>query len=213
MLKQFAIVITALLVLQSTAYAALYKWVDEKGNVNYSNQPPPLAAPVAPAAPADTSKPRSFPLPLHGNLVLNVPESWDHEIQQPPGNLPPTIILSPRQGDDFKVLITAMWSFKEEAGSISPETTKRVISDNRTRLLPTAIEQEVAIQEFRGKDGPGYYFLVTDKAPGTSYPYLVSVGNTTGDLLLITTILSRTKDSEAVRQTLKALQGAVQIKG
>ena len=64
MLKTFAIVLTALLVLPSTAYATLYKWVDEKGNVNYSNQPPPLAAPVAPQATADTSKPRSFPVPL-----------------------------------------------------------------------------------------------------------------------------------------------------
>ena len=213
MLKHFAIVVTALLVLQTTAYATLYQWVDEKGNVNYSNQPPPLAAPVAPATPTDTPKPRSFPVPQHGNLVLSVPASWDHEIQQPPENLPPTFVLTPRQGDDFQVLITLMWSFKNEPGFNSPQKIRRLIEANRVRMLPTAVEREVPLEQIQGKQGAGYYFFMTDKEPGTGYRHMVSSGIGVGDLMVITTILSRTKDSEGIRQTLKALQGAVQIKG
>ena len=181
--------------------------------MNYSNQPPPLAAPVAPPAPADAAERRSFPVPQHGDLVLSVPASWDHEIQQPPGNLPPTFVLTPRQGDDFQVLITPMWSFKNEPGFNSPQEIRGVIEANRVRMLPTAVERDVPLEQIQGKQGAGYYFFVTDKDPGTGYLHMVSLGIGVGDLVVITTILSRTRDSEGIRQTLKALQGAVQIKG
>lgn len=213
MLKKIAFIFVVFLVLQSTADGKSYKWVDEKGGIHFSDQPPPLTKGVSSKTPVDTPGIRSFPLPQHGNLILSVPESWDHEISQPPGDLPPTIVLTPRQGDDFKVLITPIWSFKNEPGSASSKTIKDLISDNRTRMLPTAVERDVPIEEFQGKQGAGYYFIVTDKAPGDSYPYAVSAGIGVGDLLLVTTILARTRDSEGIRQTIQALQGAVQIKG
>lgn len=212
MLKKIAFMFVVFLVLQSTANGKSYTWVDEKGGVHFSDQPPPLTKGVSTQTPADTLGIRSFPLPQHGNLVLSVPESWDHEIKQPPGDLPPTIVLTPLQGDDFKVLMTPMWSFKNEPGFVSPQTIKKLINDNRTRMLPTAVERDVPIKEFQGKQGGGYYFFVTDKAPGTSYPYLVSARMGVGDLLLVTTILARTRDSEGIRQTIKALEGVVQIK-
>jgi len=212
MLKKIAFIVVVFLVLQSTAYSKSYKWVDEKGGVHFSDQPPLSTKGVPAQTPADTPGIRSFPLPQHGNLILSVPESWDHEIMQPPGDLPPTIVLTPRQGDDFKVLITPIWSLKSEPVAVSPQAIQALISDNRTRMLPTAVERDVPIQELQGRQGTGYYFLVTDKAPGTSYPYAVSAGIAVGDLLLVTTILARTRDSEGIRQTIKALQGAVQIK-
>ena len=212
MLKKFVMVAAALLVVQSSANAALYRWVDEKGNVNYSNRPQSQVEVASPKVAASNSRPRSFPVPLHGNLVLSVPESWDHEISQPPGDLPPTIVLTPREGDDFKVLITALWSFNNDPGFQSPQALRRLMSDHLARMLPTAVERSVPIEELQGNHGTGYFFSVTDKAPGPSYPYMLTAGIGTGELMLITTILSRTKDSEGVRQTLKALQGAVQIK-
>ena len=213
MLKKIAFMVVVSLVLQATAHGKSYKWVDEKGGVHFSDQPPPSTKGVPSQTPAVTPGIRSFPLPQHGNLVLSVPESWDHEIMQPPGNLPPTIVLTPRQGDDFKVMITPFWSPGNEPGFNTPQTARRLINENRIRLLPTAVEREVPIEEIQGKNGTGYYFMVTDKEPGTSYPYAVSAGIGVGDLLLVTTILARTRDSEGILQTIKALQGAVQIRG
>jgi hypothetical protein len=222
MLKKILLVAAALLVFQSAANAAVYRWVDEKGNVNFSNQPQPQAAPAvptsAPAAapappPAETVRTRSFPVPLHGNLVLSVPESWDHEIEQPPGELPPTIELTPRQGDAFKVLITPFWSRRGEAEINNPQGAKSLVGERLSQMLPTAVEKEVKIEEFQGTQGSGYYFLVTDRDPGPTFPYAVVASVGVGDFLLHVTILSRSRDSEAIRQAIRALQGAVQIKG
>ena len=214
MLKKFVMFVAALLAFQSTANAALYRWVDEQGNVNYSNLPQLQAVAISTKMPADNSRPRSFPVPLHGNLVLSVPASWDQEIQQPPDNQPPTIVLSPRQGNEFEVLITPLWSPKSEPGFNNSEAMKRLVGMDLKGMLPTAVEREVPLQEFQGKQWKGYYFFMTDKAPRPGeFPYVVRAGIGVGDLLLSVTVLCRTKDSEGLQQTLKALQGAVQIKG
>lgn len=223
MLRKILLVAAALLVFQSAANAALYRWVDEKGNVNFSNQPQaapaapavPMSAPAAAPAPpaADTVRPRSFPVPQHGNLVLGVPESWDHEITQPPGELPPTIELTPRQGDEFRFMITPFWSMNGKEEINNPQGAKRLVSERLTSMLPTAVEKDVKIEEFQGKQGVGYYFLVTDRDPGPTFPYAVAASVGVGDFLLHVTILSRSRDSEAIRQAIRALQGAVQIKG
>jgi hypothetical protein len=59
---------------------------------------------------------REFPIPQRGVLSMGVPAAWACDLRQPPGNLPPTIILSPSQGDDFKALVTVLWASKNDAG-------------------------------------------------------------------------------------------------
>ena len=215
MLKTVTLVFVVLLGFQSTASGAVYKWVDEKGGAHFSDQPQPTmpTRSASPAAPASDPRIRAFPIPLHGSLMLNVPESWDHEIQQVADGLPPTIVFTPRDGDDFEVMITTFFNPKNEPGYNSPAVTKRLVTDDLGRLLPTAVEKDVKIAEFHGKHGAGYYFLLTDKAPGPGFPYMIRAGLGVGDLLLYVTVLCRTRDSEGIRQGLQALQGAVQIKG
>jgi hypothetical protein len=154
---------------------------------------------------------RSFALPRHGTLFLNVPGTWKQSVRQPPGDLPPTITLSPDQGDEFKVLITPLWSPKKDPAFNKPDKVRSLIDNDLRGMLPSAVEQEVAIQEFKGVYGTGYYFLVTDKAlkPG-EYPYVVRAGAGIGDLLLSVTVLSRLKTSEGITATIKAVQGARQ---
>jgi hypothetical protein len=217
MMKKFVVIFLVLLGFQSNADGALYKWVDENGGVHFSDrpQPQPPTPPKGASTPTPANNPRlrSFPVPQHGNLVLEVPESWDHEIQIAPKGLPPTIVFTPREGDDFEVLITPLFNPKNEPGYNRPEVTKRLITKDRDGMLPTAVEKIVQISEFQGKQGTGYYFLMTDKDPGTGYPYAVRAGIGVGDLLLYVTVLCRTRESEGIRQTLQALQSAVQIKG
>jgi len=212
MLKKAVLGMSVFLMLQSSANGALYQWVDEKGGIHFSDQPP-LTTPASEITePSDNPRARSFALPQHGSLVLVVPESWDHGIRLAPDNLPPTIVLTPRQGDEFKVLVTPLWSLKGEPGFNNPDATRRIVEKSRVSLLPTAVERDVPLQEFKGKYGAGYSFSVTDKAPGDSYPYLVQAGLGVGDLWLNVTVLSRKKDSESIRRMLQALQGAEQIR-
>jgi hypothetical protein len=213
-LKRLALTLVVLFLIPATANSETYKWTDEKGGVHFSDQAPAAAQAVPSSVPTSKPAARSFPLAQHGNLILSVPDSWKQEARETPGGLPPTIVFTPPQGDEFAVLITPLWSPKNEPGFNSPQVTKRLISTDLSKMLPGAVETKVPIEEFQGKYGTGYYFLVTDKTPGPrGFPYAVRAGVGVGDLMLSVTVLSRTKDSEAIRQTLEALRGAEQKKG
>lgn len=219
MRKKISFVVLALCLIHGLANSAVYQWVDEKGGVHFSDQPPP-PAPRGPSpsassqSSADKFADRSFPVPQHGNLVLSLPESWRQDIRQPSEAAPPTIVLAPRHGDDFKVMITPLWSPKNEPGFNSPQVMKRLVSSDLAGMLPSAVEREVPLQEIQGRYGTGYHFFVTDKAPRPGeYPYAMRAGIGVGDLMLSVTVLCRTRDSEGLQQTLRALRGAVQTKG
>ncbi len=55
---------------------------------------------------------KTYPIPEHGMLELNVPTSWKDEIHKPQENMPPTILFTPAKGNDFQVMITVMWGKK-----------------------------------------------------------------------------------------------------
>ena len=157
-------------------------------------------------------QPRSFALPQHGALILNVPGTWKQTVRQPPGNRPLTISFTPAQGDEFEVLITPLWSQQNDPAFNKPAMVKRVIDGDLGEMLPGAVEKEVPVQEFKSAYGTGYYFLVTDKAPKPGeYPHAVRAGVGVGDLLLSVTILCRSKDTEGITSTIKALQEATQV--
>jgi hypothetical protein len=150
-------------------------------------------------------------IPKHGKLCLKVPATWKYDIRQPPGDLPPTIILRPGEGDDFKTLLTPLWSPKGDQAFNKPEEVKRSMDFVRQRMLPGAVEDEVTLMPIKGGYGTGYYFLVTDRAPKPGeYPYAVQAGIGVGDLRLSVTILCRSKDSVGIGETIKALETATQ---
>lgn len=82
-----------------------------------------------------------FPVPQHGKLSMNVPATWKHDVRQPPGNIPPTITLTPTQGDDFKTLITVLWSPKKDATFNKSEAVKHIIDNDLQEMLPGAVEK------------------------------------------------------------------------
>lgn len=160
----------------------------------------------------DQIQPRSYSLPNHGKFVLSVPSTWKHNIRQPPEDVPPTIVLSPGQGDDFKIFITPLWSPSRSLTFNKSTEVKRLVENDLKGMLPGAVETQVLVQEFSGNDGTGYYFQVTGKAPKPGeYAYAVRAGIGVGDLLLSVTVLSRTKNSEGLTSTIIALAGAKQL--
>jgi hypothetical protein len=155
---------------------------------------------------------RTFPLPQHGKLILAMPASWQQDVRQPRANLPPTITLTPRQGDEFKILITPIWSPQKDPTFNRPDKVKRLVENDLSGMLPGAVEQNVPLRQFTGTSGTGYYFQVTDKAPAPGdFPYAVRAGIGVGDLLLSVTVLSRQKNAKAVAATIDMLRGARQV--
>ena len=165
-----------------------------------------------PSFAADSITVRSFSIPQHGKLMLNIPSSWKQGTGDPV-EIFPTIILSPAKGDAFEVLITPIWNTKNDPNFNKSEKVKSMIYNDLREMLPSAIEKDVNIREFKGAYGNGYYFLLTDKAPKPGeYTYATRAWVGVGDLLLSVTILSRSRDSEGITSTIMALKEAKQTK-
>ena len=114
---------------------------------------------------AGTKAVKKYPIPEHGTLELNVPTSWKSEVHKPQENMPPTIIFKPASGDDFQVLVTALWSKKEEPDFNSQDKVRTLVEKDSQKLLPNTVEAKIVLQEIKGVNNTGYYFSVTDKAP------------------------------------------------
>jgi hypothetical protein len=102
---------------------------------------------------------RSFAVPGHGSLALPVPAAWKQEVNQPPTDPSPTITFSPASGDDFKVLVTPLWSPTNDPNFNKPQAVRRLIDNETRKMLPSAVEKELAVKEFKGAAGTGYYYL------------------------------------------------------
>lgn len=92
---------------------------------------------------------RTYPLPEHGALVLDVPANWSDGVRQP-SNLPPTITFRPAAGDDFQVLITALWSARSEAGFNAPARLRASVESHGRGALAQAVERDLVIEELWG---------------------------------------------------------------
>ncbi len=155
---------------------------------------------------------KKYPIPDHGVLELNVPTSWKGEVHKPQENMPPTIIFKPASGDDFQVLVTALWSKKEEPDFNSQDKVRTLVEKDSQKLLPNTVEAKIVLQEIKGVNNTGYYFSVTDKAPNPGeYRYMTRGAIGVGNLLLNTTILHRIKESGSVKDALSMLREARQI--
>lgn len=154
---------------------------------------------------------KKYPIPDHGVLELNVPTSWKGEVHKPQENMPPTIIFKPASGDDFQVLVTALWSKKEEPDFNSQDKVRTLVEKDSQKLLPNTVEAKIVLQEIKGVNNTGYYFSVTDKAPNPGeYRYMTRGAIGVGNLLLNTTILHRIKESGSVKDALSMLREARQ---
>lgn len=155
--------------------------------------------------------PRRYPIPGHGDLELAVPLSWLDQIDQPPERLPPTITFRPKSGNEFKVLITALWSASSEVGFNTAERIKPVVERAGNGLLSRSVETKLKIRALKGESATGYYYSLTDKAPKPGEFENLSQGAIgVGDLLLHFTILTHSKDSVPEQEALAMLQKAVQ---
>jgi len=108
---------------------------------------------------------RSFPVPQHGTLKLQVPKSWKDKVSQTAGSTAPTITFTGGGQEAFEMLLTPMWRTWPAAPQAAAAEIKRLVEQNVERVKPKAVEKELAIQEIRGASAVGYYISVTDRAP------------------------------------------------
>jgi hypothetical protein len=154
---------------------------------------------------------RKYPVPEHGSLELSVPTPWKGEVHKPQEKMHPTIIFNPARGNDFQVLITVLWGKTGDQDFNSQEKVRTFVEKDGQKLLPSAAESNLVLQEIKGVNNTGYYFSVTDKAPNPGeYRYMTRGAIGVGNLFLNFSIFHRVKDSQAVRDALSVLREAKQ---
>ena len=160
---------------------------------------------------AEQRKIRTYPIPEHGTLELNVPTPWKDTVHKPQENMPPTIIFDPAKGNDFQVMITVMWGKTGDQDFNGKEKVRTYVENHGRQFLPNAAEGKIVLQEIKSVGNAGYYFSITDKAPNPGeYRYMTRGAIGVGNLFLNFTILHRVKDSQAVRDALSILREAKQ---
>jgi hypothetical protein len=155
---------------------------------------------------------RSFRIPNHGDLVLNVPESWSYSVRTPKLGLPPTIEFLPGPPKQFSALITVMPPAENAPADFNSPAKLRELADARVKsMLPSAKETAINLQDLEGEHATGHFFTVTDKRPEPgSFEYATPAVVGVGDLLLSVTILHHQKEAPQRALALELLKSASQ---
>ena len=128
---------------------------------------------VAASAVALAASSRTFELPDHGALSLEVPGDWKDRLQQPPNRLPPTIALTPRDGAKFVVLITVVWPVAPVTIMSDQPTIRSEVAAAAKSAESHSVEHILQLQKLTGPNARGFYFSATDRAPKPGeYKYL-----------------------------------------
>jgi hypothetical protein len=154
-----------------------------------------------------------YEVPGHGNLYLNIPSEWADEVNSPNEALPPTIILTPESGDDFRILITPLWHAEGDPDFNSKNNLKSAVTIEGEKALEQSVESELKVKEIKGEQAYGYYFMLTDKSlvgkerSAGNYKYLLNSFIGVGDLLVLVTALYHEPDDMFKDRVIDMLEG------
>jgi len=153
---------------------------------------------------------RRFALPHHGFLVMQIPRTWKHQIDQPPDHLPPTITFTPKRGASFEALFTPIWPATENDPLQSPDRMRALVEQSAHAVLAQAVEPQLPIVEFQGNSGQGFYFFATDQSPKPGeHRFMMQGILRVGRLSITFTVLTETSQDLVLKQVLDVLRSAV----
>jgi len=152
---------------------------------------------------------QSFTLPGHGELRLAIPSAWKVEVHQQPGQLPPTLELSPRAGETFHILLTPVWPVP--AGTSLPDLTaiRDQVAAAAKEAESQSVEKTVLVRDLSGASNHGYYFTATDRAPQPGeFKYLTQGIIHVGGVNLAFVVVTNDGQDSVNRGVLEVLRGA-----
>jgi hypothetical protein len=133
-----------------------------------------------------------YVVPGHGRLSLAFPEGWkdsSEPLQQPPSV---RVRIGPASTGGFDVQVTAVWLDPARLSQATADSIKAGVARSAEEPLRQAVEKTAVLQELRGPQVQGYYYSLTDRAPGPGeYKYVTQGTLLTGELMVIFTFLHR----------------------
>jgi hypothetical protein len=164
---------------------------------------------TATTAIAANGEKKAFPLPDKSSLVLTIPAGWKDELKENPGSAPASIVLSPRNGTPFQVVVT---SVARQGPGASVETAikmRQSVQQAADKVKPSAVEPYLSVEELPGAPAPGYYFSATDREPKPGeYKYLTQGMLLVGDLVLSFSVLTNDGQEKVRDEALALLKNA-----
>lgn len=171
-----------------------------------------LLAFVTAAAWAADANVRSYALPGHGSLELQVPAPWEDRIERTPG-VPPTLHFNAQAGAQFEVIVTPIGAPTPETKPPTKEEMKAGVRRGADQVARQAVETSIEVKELKGKHSSGFYFSATDRKPRRNeYKYMTQGITAVGDLRVTFTILTNDGQEQVVKDALAMLSGARQQK-
>jgi len=155
---------------------------------------------------------KRYRLPEHGYLQMSVPATWDDDVRQPPGALPPTITLRPRQGKQFAVLVTPIWRARADVPPQTRDSLRQSVQQAADRARGQAVEKTIKLVEFSGAAGSGFYFSATDPAPKPDeFEFMTQGMVKVSELVMTFTILTNRGQTQVAQDALAAIASAVHV--
>lgn len=155
---------------------------------------------------------RRYVLTDHGSIQLKTPDSWKHELQQPPSHPAPTIVFKPKSGPTFEVLITPLRPVTKDGNFPNSEKIKQIVEKGVEHAKLRSIEKKIQVKELRGAVNQGYYFSATDRTPEPGgYKYMTQGAILIGDLIVMFTILTNDGQDNVITEALSMLKNSSHV--
>lgn len=151
---------------------------------------------------------RAVELPWGDEVLFECPSDWPTTIVIPDDAPPmPTIEMKP---DKDSLVLVSIFPYAILGERLTDEEIRDEVYEAGTGWLPRAVESELILYELSGEHVSGYYYSLTDSAPvpddPDDYDYLYQGMADIGYALMLFSVFSDIKDSEAVNQALAALR-------
>lgn len=170
---------------------------------------PADAAPAGPPLPTELPVGRErYDLPSGGQLLLDVPLSWQVVYTRRDDGAPPSLYITPLEGDHFELIV----SVHEAPGGqpMAPESVHAMIERAGREALRLAPDQALHVRPWPGGITGAFVYELEDEeatAGANGYPLLVQGAAALGDSVLVFTLLGAIDGVER-DETLRMLRGA-----
>ena len=159
---------------------------------------------------------KRFEIQGHGSLQLAVAADWRISVKQPEGPMPTILELRAPSGE--LLLISVFPNVRDDPDFTAPAALRAQAERSGRKILHTAVESELVLQELRGAAGTGFYYSLTDKSLVGKVPSPGEFRRLTQGLLgtdsfrLVFTVLTNESVSPTHEQALRILGTAKRVK-
>lgn len=152
------------------------------------------------------------PVPGRGNVVLDLPDGWQHQLHPASAGQAQSIVLTPRQGHGFLVSL-AINPFEPAATHHATSAKLRALVQQAANAeKPRAVEPELRLFDLDSSGKDGVYFSATEKAPDSQgYQFRTQGALGLNTLSVSFSLLSTTESRQLTEQALQLMRSVRQL--